>query len=239
MSKPYVHLSAAHVLDALGEYADSELKLFRESWHDMPVDAYLEGGASYRRRRYSEFRLTGEGLVRIAHGAFHQTLDVNPLHGGVAREFEAIEDAVATSPVLAALVRELAAQLPGSFDLVAGTLGIHQIRITATRDAAGQPAPEGIHEDGHHFVAQVLIRRDNVEGGHSQLYDRDLNPIFSTLLTEPLETVIIDDRRVFHGVSAVEAGPAMSWAVRDMMLVDFFPARAAFRTPEQNSQVAA
>ncbi|MFD8978441.1 2OG-Fe dioxygenase family protein [Streptomyces sp. NPDC059564] len=223
MSQPYVHLPAEHVLGSLGEHVEAEVKLLRESWNDMPVDGYLKGGADYRRRRYSEFRLTDTGLVRAPHGAFHQSLDVNPLHGGVAREFAPMEDEVAASPVLSTLVRGLLEQLPGTFDTANGIIGVHQIRITATRDAAGLPAPEGIHEDGHHFVAQVLIRRENVEGGRSQLFDRNREPIFSTLLTEPFETVIIDDRRVFHGVSAIEPGSDLPFAVRDMMLVDFFP----------------
>ncbi|MFD8144099.1 2OG-Fe dioxygenase family protein [Streptomyces sp. NPDC059708] len=242
MSQPYVHLPAAEVRATLGGHTDAEVKLLRESWNDMPVDGYLKGGADYRRRRYSEFRLTDAGLVRAPHGAFHQSLDVNPLHGGVAREFAPVEDAVAHSPVLAALVRGLLERLPGTFDTAGGAVGVHQIRITATRDAAGLPAPEGIHEDGHHFVAQVLIHRENVEGGHSQLYDRDRAPLFSTRLTEPFETIIIDDRRVFHGVSAIEPGADLPYAVRDMMLVDFFPAPVsapAAHAPAAHGPVAA
>ncbi|MEU3723385.1 2OG-Fe dioxygenase family protein [Streptomyces sp. NPDC031705] len=227
MSQPYVHITAAELLGSLAGHTEAEVKLLRESWNGMPVDAYLHDGADYRRRRYSEFRLTATGLERAPHGAFHQSVDVNPLHGGVAREFEPIEDEIADSPLLATLVRALVARLPGTFDATRAAIGIHQIRITATRGAAGQPAPEGIHEDGHHFVAQVLIRRDNVEGGRSQLYDRNREAIFSTLLTEPFETVIIDDRRVFHGVSAIEPGPDHPFAVRDMLLVDVFPVPAA------------
>ncbi|MFJ8387839.1 2OG-Fe dioxygenase family protein [Streptomyces sp. NPDC094438] len=97
----------------------------------------------------------------------------------------------------------------------------------ASRDAEGLPAPEGIHEDSHHFVAQVLMRRENVEGGVFRLYDRAKAPLYGTLLTEPFETVIIDDRRVFHGVSAVEVSRDMPVGVRDMMLVDFFPRAVA------------
>lgn len=223
MPEPYVHLSATEVLESLAEYDETEIKQLRQSWDGLPVDRFMSDGASYRRRRYSEFRLTDEGLVRAPHGAFRQSLAVNPLHGDVAREFEPVEQEVADSPLLTALVRTLLARLPGSFDVATGGIGIHQIRILASRDAEGLPAPEGIHEDGHHFVAQVLMRRESVEGGVSQLYDRDRAPLFRTLLTEPFETVIIDDRRVFHGVSAVEVADGTPVGVRDMMLVDFFP----------------
>ncbi|MBW5481341.1 2OG-Fe dioxygenase family protein [Streptomyces bambusae] len=226
MPEPYVHLSATEMLQALAAFGETEIKQLRQSWDGLPVDRYMRDGARYRRRRYSEFHLTDSGLVRAPHGAFRQSLAVNPLHGGVAREFEPVEQEVADSPLLTALVRALLARLPGSFDIATGGIGIHQIRILASRDAEGLPAPEGIHEDGHHFVAQVLMRRENVDGGVSQLYDREKAPLFRTLLTEPFETVVIDDRRVFHGVSAVEVADGAPVGVRDMMLVDFFP-RAA------------
>ncbi|MET8129946.1 2OG-Fe dioxygenase family protein [Streptomyces sp. NPDC005065] len=53
------------------------------------------------------------------------------------------------------------------------------------------------------FVAQVLINREGITWGESQLYDRERTPIFRTTLLEPLESIVIDDRRVFHGVSGV------------------------------------
>ena len=226
MPEPYVHLPAAEILESLDAPSETEIKQLRESWDGLPADRYMKDGVSYRRRRYSEFQLTGAGLVRARHGAFRQSLAVNPLHGGVSRVFAPIEQEVAESKLLEALVRTLLTRLPGSFETSTGAIGIHQIRIVASRDAEGLPAPEGIHEDGHHFVAQVLMRRENVEGGVSQLYDRQRSPLFRTVLTDPFETVIIDDRRVFHGVSAVESAGDMPVGVRDMMLVDFFPRTA-------------
>lgn len=223
MPEPYVHVPAAEILEALAEHDEIAVKHLRESWDGLRADRYLKDGAGYRRRRYSEFHVTRTGLERSPHGAFRQAAEINPLHGGAAREFAPIEQEVADSPILAALVRTLLERLPGSFDVSTGAIGIHQIRVIASREAEGLPAPEGIHEDGHHFVAQVLMRRENVVGGVSQLYDRGMTPLFRTLLTEPFETVVIDDRRVFHGVSAVEVADGMPVGVRDMMLVDFFP----------------
>ncbi|OIJ91764.1 hypothetical protein BIV25_28795 [Streptomyces sp. MUSC 14] len=226
MREPYVHLPATEILESLDAFSETEIKQLRGSWEGLPVDRFMKDGAGYRRRRYSEFHLNRAGLVRAPHGAFRQSLAVNPLHGGVSREFEPIEPEVAESPLLGALVRTLVTRLPGTFDTATGAIGIHQIRIIASRDGNRLPAPEGIHEDGHHFVAQMLMLRKDVEGGVSHVYDRNKAPLYTTLLTEPFETVIIDDRRVFHGVSAVEAVGDMPVGVRDMMLVDFFP-RAA------------
>ncbi|KOU60806.1 hypothetical protein ADK57_29190 [Streptomyces sp. MMG1533] len=219
---PYLHIPAAETLGALAAHSEEELKSFRETWEDLPVDAYLKDGADFRRRRYGSFR----GVDRMepdAQGAFHQSVEVNAFVGGIDRHFPPLAEESASSAVLRTLVAALADRLPGEFDRENGGVGLHQIRITATRDAEGLPAPEGIHEDGHHFVAQVFMGRSGVQGGTSQIYDREHRPLLRTTLTEPFETIIIDDRRVFHGVDAIEPADGYRSGVRDMLLVDFFP----------------
>ncbi len=160
------------------------------------------------------------------------------MHGGVDRVFAPLRDSVADGAVLRALVRTLWDHLPGPRAGV-DTCGVHQIRITATADTEGHPAPEGVHRDGHHFVAQVLIRRENVAGGESCLYhpgerpgERPV-PVHRASLTAPLETIVLDDRRVLHGVSPIRPTPGAARGVRDMLLVDFFGETdpAAHHTP--------
>ncbi|MFG2228633.1 2OG-Fe dioxygenase family protein [Streptomyces sp. NPDC048723] len=207
----------------LNVHSAGQIKLFLESWEGLPVDAYMKDGADYRRRRHGSFRFSGGDLVQEPPRAFHQSAEVNSLHGGVDRHFPPLADDVAAEGVLHTLIRFFAARLPGDFDPATSGVGVHQIRITATRDAKGLPAPEGVHEDGHHYVAQVLMRRVDVEGGESQLYDRDRRSIYSTTLLQPFESIVIDDRRVFHGVSAIEPADGVRQGVRDMLLIDYFP----------------
>ncbi|MGW7329622.1 2OG-Fe dioxygenase family protein [Streptomyces sp. NPDC054840] len=213
--------------EALNNHSADQIKLFLESWEDLPVDAYMKDGADYRRRRHGSFRFADGDLVAEPPRAFHQSAQVNSLHGGVDRHFPPLVAEVAAGGVLHTLIRFFAERLPGDFDPATSGVGVHQIRITATRDAKGLPAPEGVHEDGHHYVAQVLMRRADVEGGESQLYDRDRRPIYSTTLLQPFESIVIDDRRVFHGVSAIEPADGVRQGVRDMLLIDYFPLATA------------
>ncbi|MFF4421408.1 2OG-Fe dioxygenase family protein [Streptomyces sp. NPDC001549] len=222
-SDPYRYFSEMDLKQALNVHSAGQVKLFLESWEDLPVDAYMKDGADYRRRRHGSFRFSGGDLVQEPPRAFHQSAEVNSLHGGVDRHFPPLADDVAAEGVLHTLIRFFAERLPGDFDPATSGVGVHQIRITATRDAKGLPAPEGVHEDGHHYVAQVLMRRVDVGGGESQLYDRDRRPIYSTTLLQPFESIVIDDRRVFHGVSAIEPADGVRQGVRDMLLIDYFP----------------
>ncbi|MEU9855174.1 2OG-Fe dioxygenase family protein [Streptomyces sp. NPDC047974] len=220
---PFHHSSPALLGDALSGCPERALKDFIRSWADLPVDAYLPDGATFRQRRYGRFRLANDQLVPTDSAVFEQSAEVNSLFGGVERRFEPLADTVASSDVLRRIVLAFLDNLPGEIDRATAGVGVHQIRIIAGRDESSMPAPEGIHEDGHHFVAQVLINREDVAGGESQLYDRDKQPIFRTTLLEPFESIVIDDRRVFHGVSAITPAEGAERGIRDMMLIDFFP----------------
>ncbi|ARF53516.1 hypothetical protein B1H19_04420 [Streptomyces gilvosporeus] len=222
-SAPYRCFPSAELKQNLAAHSEEQLKLFLESWEDLPVDSYMKDGADYRRRRYGSFHWTAGKLVADPAGVFHQTQEVNSLHGGVDRAFPPLSDSVLESGVLDTLIHFFMARLPGEFDPVTSGVGVHQIRITATRDADRLPAPEGVHEDGHHFVAQVLMRRTDIDGGESQIFDRNRRPIYRTTLREAFESIVIDDRRVFHGVSAIRPVDGVRQGIRDMLLIDYFP----------------
>ncbi|MFJ9417935.1 2OG-Fe dioxygenase family protein [Streptomyces sp. NPDC101227] len=222
-SAPYRYFPAAELHQDLAAHSEEQLKLFLESWEDLPVDSYMKDGADYRRRRYGSFHWAAGELVPDPAGVFHQTKEVNSLHGGVERAFPPLSDGVLESGVLDSLIHFFMARLPGEFDPATSGVGVHQIRITATHDADGLPAPEGVHEDGHHFVAQALMRRTDVDGGESQIFDRNRRPIYRNTLLEEFESIVIDDRRVFHGVSAIRPVDGVRQGIRDMLLIDYFP----------------
>ncbi|RSS51060.1 FAD-binding protein [Streptomyces sp. WAC07061] len=151
----------------------------------MPVDAYMKDGADYRRRRHGLFHFSGGEIVQDPPRAFHQSAEVNSLHGGVDRHFPPLAAEVAAGGVLHTLIRFFAERVPGDLDPATTGVGVHQIRITATRDAKGLPAPEGVHEDGHHYVAQVLMRRTDVRTRTAYTSDASIYRVMPTAVLEP------------------------------------------------------
>ncbi|MEV4926398.1 2OG-Fe dioxygenase family protein [Streptomyces roseoverticillatus] len=220
-SPSFAHFGPEVLQTALGALPARAVEEFTGSWDDLPADAHLGTDTPYRFRRYGRFRIHPDRLERLPHTAFFQEKSVNKVHGGVERLFAPLTGAVAGGAVLRTVVHALRRHLPGPR---AGmdACGVHQIRVTATPRAEGHPAPEGIHQDGHCYVAQVLIRREDVQGAESCLYDLRRRPVHRALLTAPLETIVLDDRRLLHGVSPVRPAPGAASGVRDMMLVDFF-----------------
>ncbi|MFI9202446.1 2OG-Fe dioxygenase family protein [Streptomyces sp. NPDC053048] len=219
---PYAHYGPALLATALERIPQDLVTRFTESWNDLPADAHLGTARPYRFRRYGRFRILGDRLERLPHVPFFQDRAVNKVNGGVERMFAPLDDAVAHGPALRAVVRTLRERLPGPRAGI-DACGVHQIRVTATTDTDGHPAPEGVHRDGHSYVAQVLIRRERVRGAESCLYDDRMRPLHRASLTAPLETIVLDDRRVLHGVSPIRPEPGARTGLRDMLLVDFFP----------------
>ena len=101
---------------------------------------------------------------------------------------------------------------------------VHQIRITARDNMKGLPTPEGIHQDGHAYVAQILIDRKNVKGATSTIYDQNRSNLFRHTLTQPFDTILVNDKQVWHGVTPVRQLDSSFPGTRDMLLLDFNPA---------------
>jgi hypothetical protein len=98
---------------------------------------------------------------------------------------------------------------------------VHQIRIVASPGESGLPAPEGIHQDGTDFLTLHLVRRHNVVGGESTIYDLGRKPIASYVMREPLDSFILEDPRIMHGVTPVHSADGLTPGVRDLLGVDF------------------
>jgi hypothetical protein len=98
---------------------------------------------------------------------------------------------------------------------------LHQFRIEARPGEAGLPTPEGAHRDGVDFVLVLLIRRVNIASGTTTIYDLERRPLGSFTLTEPFDAALVDDRRVYHGVTPVEPIDPAQPAFRDVLVVTF------------------
>ncbi len=180
-------------------FAGLDANCFAPFFDNLPVDPYIQG--QFRRRRFSRFTGTPENLHRLEHKYFVQSSQVNKLAGGVKRDFPELEDHLIE---LGEFQRLIAAFVDFSkIDPLVREMGVHQIRIIASKDEKGEPAPEGIHQDGFDFVGIFCIKRHAISGGETHLYRaKDQPPIFDKVL-QPGEFVMVNDRTLFHYASAV------------------------------------
>jgi hypothetical protein len=196
---------------------------FAQSWDDMPVDAHMADGGRYRRRRYAVFAAaSGAAITRQPHQPHYQSLDYNRLHGGIERWFEPIRDEIAGGASLTTILRFCRALFEGlAPDIRAWHIELHQFRIEARRGEAGKPTPEGLHRDGVEYVLVLLIRRRNIKSGTTTIHALDGHLLGSFTLTDPFDTALVHDARVFHGVTPVEPLEPALPAYRDVLVVTF------------------
>lgn len=196
---------------------------FAASWQRLELDTHMADGGRYRRRRHAVFALARGGAPeRQPHQPHWQSLDYNPLNGGIERWFAPVEDAVASGESLATLLRGCAAVFGTLAPEVAHwKLELHQFRIEAGAGMPGQPTPEGIHRDGVDYVLVLLVRRDNIAEGTTTIHAPDGRDLGSFTLTDPFDAVLLDDSRVFHGVTPVQPLDTAEPAYRDVLVVTF------------------
>ena len=200
---------------------------FVASWDALDLDTYMADGGRYRRRRHAVFAATADGAIRRQpHQAHYQTLDYNKLNGGIARWFSPVTDAIGDGASLTTILRFCHRLFGGLAPAVrAWHIETHQFRIEARRGEAGQPTPEGLHRDGVAYVLVLLIGRQNIASGTTTIHDLEKRLLGSFTLTHPFDAALVDDARVYHGVTPVEPlDPALP-AHRDVLVVTFRNAR--------------
>ena len=213
-------------LSALGPLSD--WVAFAASWDDLALDTYLAGYGRYRRRRHAVFRVAcasvhESAIARQPHQPHFQSREYNALQGGIERWFEPIEPAVgggASMRTILDFCRTTFGALAPQVD--AWHVETHQFRIEARADAPGQPTPEGLHRDGVDYVLVLLVDRVNIASGTTTIHaatDRRLLGSFT--LTRAFDAALVDDARVFHGVTPVEPLDPAKPAHRDVLVVTF------------------
>lgn len=209
----------------VGETALADWAAFAASWDHLEIDGHMAGGGRFRRRRFGRFEAAAGAITREPHGPHYQSREYNPLNGGADRWFEPVTDAIATHPVtlrLMTICLDVFARASASDPhATPWKIEMHQFRIEPTAREAGKPTPEGAHRDGVDWVFVGLVARTGVAGGVTGIADASGRSLGSFTLSEPLETVFLDDHRVRHGVTPIEVLNPGAPAYRDVLVLTF------------------
>ncbi len=218
------HAGSALLTTMRGRTAAFDWASFASSWNDLGLDLYMADGGRDRRRRFAAFRITQDAIERKPHQPHYQSRDYNPLNGDIERWFEPIRPEIAEHPALQDLMNICRSVFNYPDDPARATpwhAEAHQFRIEAQTDTAGLPTPEGMHRDGVDWVCVVLVDRENVDSGTTEIHDSQRDVTNRFRLAEVLDTVFLDDIRVRHGVTPIlPQDPARS-GHRDVLVLTF------------------
>lgn len=214
---------ASDMARLLSAYGLEDWEGFRRSWDDLGLDTYMADGGRYRRRRYACFSVSADGIRRKPHQPHYQSRDYNPLNGGIERWFEPMRDEMAAHAALQAVLRACHALFdpltPEAVRPAEWHTEVHQFRIEASAAESGQPTPEGMHRDGVDWVLVLLTARNNVSRGTTTILDDAGRALGSFTLAVPMDAAMVDDARVFHGVTPVVPLDPSQTAHRDVLVV--------------------
>jgi hypothetical protein len=216
----FVHAAAMRCsLQAVGGLAD--WAAFAGSWDALAPDAYLAKTGRFRRRRHAVFSADADGrIIREAHQPHYQSVAYNALQGDLQRWFEPVSEVIASGECLQTVLRYAVGFFgPLAPEVARWRLEVHQFRIEARADAAGEPTPEGVHRDGVDYVLVLMVDRRNIASGTTTIHSADGMELGSFTLTQALDAALVDDARVLHGVTPVTALDPAQPSHRDVLVV--------------------
>ena len=208
-------VAAPCVLQCIGAPA-AALDAWKQTWNDLPADAYLKDGGRYRRRRHSCFVVRGPEAQIVPHRPHWQPVEYNALHGGMERHFDPMDVTLVQDPAWTRLLAWLGAVAGGMHGAQPWFAEAHQFRIDTT-DGIGRPTPEGAHRDGVDLVAVFLVARHAIKGGETRVFEANgpLGQRFT--LTQPWSVLLLDDARVIHESTPIQ--PQQPGGYRDTLVL--------------------
>lgn len=225
-AKDFIYLKSTRVIDLLSSIAGTRIgndQLFLDSWNSLEEDQYMADGGRYRKRRHAIFATHGSigAPVLMPYQPHYQTLDYNSMNGGIARYFAPILVDLLNSRTLSALLdfgNRLFSRISGNHSW---HIELHQFRIEARDGQKGNPTPEGVHRDGVEFVIVVMIKRVNIESGATRIFNQDNQLLGEFTLLNAFDMAIVNDKKVYHGVTPITQLDPDEEAYRDVLVITF------------------
>ena len=126
-------------------------EIFVSEWDTLKLDLYMADSGSYRLRRYGVFEMNQVSLQLTyqSNATFYQSLETNPVNGGINRKFAPLLESTIENRFLHALIRLDFKILSSSIARKdkSWRIGVHQIKIRSFPGSPGSPTPEGVHRD--------------------------------------------------------------------------------------------
>jgi hypothetical protein len=199
-----------------------ELYRFQKSWDDLVQDPYLPQRFGVRFRRHGRFlydRDKSDSFILLSSAPYFQSKDVNPVAGGMKREFAPLQENVLSSSILHDCLRCSAEVFPVR-ECARWIINVHCIRIPCSGSMMGYPCPEGIHNDGFEYISIHVVQRRNIVGGVTFLYDNAQTLLTEEELDKPFDSVFASDTKILHYTDsfAVLSGDR---GYRDTLLVSY------------------
>lgn len=216
--KGFIHIPSlgTHIPDA--ETREHE---FNAYWEELVLDENFKSYTT-RHRRILRYWYEHPGLLRLNQDNVYipkVTYNASYTHGAndLAYATHAFVDDELTQAILKFDLDVLAPFLTVG---QAYMIDIDLFRVSASEGQAS-PTTSGRHQDGEDWLCMHFIGASNIKRVVSEIFSLDENEaaLFSKPMTQFLETLIVNDRSLFHAAGPVEQENLAIPAHRNLLLV--------------------
>jgi len=168
------------------------------SFNNLDVDLTNENGFITRMRRYGNYHIDVERDVYSIYYTGKKS---------EKRKFTLLEpEIVDNSFFLYLMTQTCALSLLNSQKRISSfNVSLHQVRQISYPGVESHNAPEGIHQDGvDYIVSAFVLKRYNIKGGESIIYDKDKNQIDQITLKHG-EGLFQNDKKLWHYVTPIQS----------------------------------
>lgn len=214
-----------HITDFIDLFKISthDITQFKGYWDNLILDDNFKSYTSRKRRILRYHYQPGQPLRinRDTHYKSSVTYDVDYTVG--INKLTYAEDDFIAHPVmqniLATDITLLQNQLDDAYDYA---IDIHPFRVIADSGNTS-PTTSGIHQDGTDWVCMHFINSSNIHPVVSEIHasQEEAPPLLATAMHDFLETLIVDDKQLYHSAGEVRQLSAHSPAFRDILILTF------------------
>ncbi|KPU60682.1 2OG-Fe dioxygenase family protein [Pseudomonas fluorescens] len=193
---------------------------FRAYWSNLVQDeAFKE--YTHRERRILRYRLLPSRQLQLDRNAeFKSSVTYAIKYRQGVNHLSYCEDGFISHPLMQKLLATDLAVIGPHLDEQTYTIDIHQFRVRADAQSSS-PTTSGIHQDGLDWVFMHFIGERNTVPVVSEVFatETEQSRILNLPMEQFLETIVINDRGLYHRASDVrpQANSAPAW--RDLLLV--------------------
>lgn len=197
-----------------------EEQSFRAYWGNLVRDEAFKD-YTHRERRILRYRLLPSRQLQIDRNtAFESpvTYAVNYRQG--VNHLSYCEEGFIEHPLMQKLLAIDLAVIEPHLSEQTYTIDIHQFRVCAQGTTAS-PTTSGIHQDGLDWVFMHFIGQSNTVPVVSEVFTSDMEQsrVLELAMEQFLETIVINDRGLYHRAGDVQAQADCTPAWRDILLV--------------------
>ncbi len=188
--------------------------IIEDSFNHLKIDNYY---LNKRKRAFSLLEIGNETVKIVGDLNFYQSNCYNNFNGNILRTYQNISSTLLNDQSFKNMVFEFNKKVNEEYKLINKYIQIHQIRVYADEQPINL-IPEGIHQDGFNIIGLYCVKRENIKGGISNIYDNKKNKIYSRELSQG-DMIIINDTRLYHDVSNIELVDKEQIGYRDIFVL--------------------